>query len=132
MKKLILTLKGHSASVNTVIAIPNTTYLASGSDDKSIIIWDYMSEQKILTFNGHSDRVSSIDVIPNTTYIASGSDDETIIIWDYKKGSIVQCDNNQESSNITFIDIKSEFPAMVAIPSTEYFAVVGENKSIDI
>jgi len=36
--QIITTLSGHSGAVNWVIAIPFADYLASGSDDKSIII----------------------------------------------------------------------------------------------
>ena len=57
--------------------------IASGSGDKSIIIWDLKSRSKKFVLEGHSDTVRSLLKLDNDE-IASGSSDKSIIIWDLK------------------------------------------------
>jgi WD40 repeat protein len=60
--------------------------VASGSDDKSIIIWDTKQEIEAARLSGHAHNVRSIDYSPDGTRIISGSDDHTIKIWDAQSG----------------------------------------------
>ena len=72
--KLKNQLKGHSDSVWSLAIFPNGD-LASGSRDKTIIIWD-LNECKLKNqLKGHSSWVSSIAILPNSD-LASGSDDK--------------------------------------------------------
>ena len=60
--------------------------LANGSDNKTIIIWDIKSGNKLTTLIGHTDWVWSLVVLPNGL-LASGSYDSTIKRWDIKSGN---------------------------------------------
>ena len=55
-------------------------WLASGSVDKAIIIWDLESGAEIKKLKGHSDFVNSILFSPNGNTLASASNDKTIKI----------------------------------------------------
>ena len=39
--KLVYTFKGHTDEVYTVIHIPDTKYIVSGSDDRTLRVWNY-------------------------------------------------------------------------------------------
>ena len=80
------TLEGHSEDVWSVCWSPDGKYLASGSADYTLIIWDAKSGQRLKTLEGHSDRVNSVSFSPDGKYLASGSWDETVIIWDANSG----------------------------------------------
>ena len=84
------TLTVHSDSVLSVAASPDGKYLASGSNDDTVIIWDANSGQRLKTFEGHSDRVNSVCWSPDGKYLASSSDDDTVIIWDAKSGECIR------------------------------------------
>ncbi|MEE0947967.1 MAG: hypothetical protein U0L53_04505, partial [Bacteroidales bacterium] len=75
------TLEGHSDYVMSVCWSPDGKYLASGSCDSTIIIWDAMSGVCILSLEGHSGSVLSVCWSPDRKYLVSGSYDETVKIW---------------------------------------------------
>ena len=74
----LVRLVGHSSIVHTVAFSPNGLYLASGSDDRTIAIWEVKSGDHIKTLKGHSQPVITVVYSPNGEYLASGSVDNTI------------------------------------------------------
>ena len=75
-------LKGHSNRVRTV-AFSCDGVVASGGDDRKIILWDAQKGERLMELNGHINAVAfSFD----GKVLASGGDDSTIILWDPNKG----------------------------------------------
>ena len=70
---------GHIYAVDALAVLPNG-YLASGSIDKTITIWDVTDGTLIRSLTGHFNPIYSLAVLPNG-YLASGSGDKTIKIW---------------------------------------------------
>ena len=71
--KYLKTLEGHPNLVNYVCWSSDGKYLASGSSDKTLIIWDAKSGEKLKTLEGHSDEIKSVSWSPDGKYLASGS-----------------------------------------------------------
>ncbi len=75
------TLKGHSSDVNSVAFNSDGTILATGSDDKTIKLWNLATEQEIHTLKGHFSWIWTVAFSPDGKILASGSKDKTIKLW---------------------------------------------------
>ncbi len=78
----ILTLHGHSKNVVGIALSNDGKWLASGSADSTIILWDAVSGNKIATLTGHKGQVTSLDFNSDGTQLLSGSTDRSIKLWD--------------------------------------------------
>lgn len=58
----------------------------SGSEDKTIKLWDVASGEKLRTLTGHSDSVRSVAFSAEGKYLATGSDDHTAKLWEIASG----------------------------------------------
>ena len=92
----------HISTVNVCRFSPNGKYLATGSDDNSVIIWVQKSrplnfgsaEEKICWSNykilrGHSGDVYDLSWNPESKYLISGSVDNCCMIWNIEKAKCV-------------------------------------------
>lgn len=93
-KKPVRTFVGHLGGISVISYLyqVNPTLIASGSKDKSIILWDleYSSPQKVL--KGHKGEVTKIVYLQGYTdnpCIASSSVDSFIRIWNIKDGECI-------------------------------------------
>ena len=83
------TLLGHSGSVNSVAISPNGKIIASGSEDKTIKIWNLNTGTLLRTLTEHSWSVYSIAISPDGQTLASGSGDTTIKLWNLNTGDLI-------------------------------------------
>lgn len=79
--KIIMTLQGHTQTVNSIAWSPDGRSIATGSDDKQVILWNASDGKPIKILNEHQDKVGSVEWSPDGKYVASGSQDGTIRIW---------------------------------------------------
>jgi WD40 repeat protein len=70
--------------------------LASGSEDRTIKLWDTYTGQHLRTLNGHKDAVFSVIFSPDGRTLFSGSLDGTIKLWDIRTG---QCRQTLQGHN---------------------------------
>ena len=80
-------LRGHSAAVSAITAF-NTT-LVSGSEDRTIRLWNMPSARCLRVFEGHTAPIRHLVVTHDGKRLISGSDDGTIRLWDLTNGMCV-------------------------------------------
>ena len=75
-------LRGHSGDVLDVAWSPDDNYVATGSVDNSIIIWNAQKFPEIQhVIKGHQGLVKGVTFDPVGKYFASQSDDKSLCIW---------------------------------------------------
>lgn len=80
--------KGHARQVECMAFSPDGRYLATGSYDFSIKLWDIASGKEIRTFSHHTLRVNSIVFSKDGKYILSASSDNTACVVDILTGTV--------------------------------------------
>ena len=61
-------------------------WVASGSRDGVILLWDVATGEIIHTFTEHTDMVESVAFSPDGSMLASGGHDNTMYVWDIATG----------------------------------------------
>ncbi|KAL5367822.1 coatomer complex beta [Cryptosporidium parvum] len=76
-------LTGHEGGINCLAYSPSAEkpYIATGSDDKTVRVWDYQTKQCIQVLTGHTKAVRSVIYHNQLPLILSCSEDGTIKIW---------------------------------------------------
>ena len=82
------TLAGHSGPVWGVAFSPDSSLLASSSDDKTIRLWDTKTGDFRKTLTGHSAQVRAIAFSPDGRTLATGSFDKSVRLWNAATGEM--------------------------------------------
>ncbi|KAJ6015115.1 hypothetical protein N7540_009706 [Penicillium herquei] len=83
---LVRTLEGHSDGVCTIAFSPDGNTIATGSNDKTIKIWDATTGECKETLHGHSGKVKNLAFTLDGEMIVSSAYDGTIKLWNTTTG----------------------------------------------
>lgn len=83
-------------------------FLASGSRDKSIKIWEAKSGRCLLSLVGHDNWVTDLCFHPNGKFLLSVSDDKSMRVWDLSVGRCSKKLLNIHTHFVTTIAIKQK------------------------
>jgi WD40 repeat protein len=83
-------LEEHTGIVRSVAFSPDGKHIVSGSDDKTICVWDAVTGQVVSgPLEGHTECINSVAFSPDGKHIASCSSDNTVCVWDTVNGEVV-------------------------------------------
>jgi WD40 repeat protein/serine/threonine protein kinase/tetratricopeptide (TPR) repeat protein len=82
-----MTLRGHTDVVFEAAVSPDGKYIASGSSDETIKVWDSTTGAELMTLRGHKGEVGPVSFSPDGKRIVSGGADNTIKVWDVATGN---------------------------------------------
>jgi len=111
----------HCGTIEAIAASRCGTQLATGSVDKTIIVWDAHTGKARLQLVGHTRKVCSLGFSPDGEMLVSGSDD-AVRVWDARSGAAVRVLVMDDSSG----------RAVAWSPDGRRVAVAGKGGSVHI
>lgn len=85
LRKVIQRFKGHNDIVYAPLS-PDGKWLASGSYDRKIILWDVATGQPTTQLTGHNGAIYDVDFNPTGKILATASGDQTVKLWSVPEG----------------------------------------------
>lgn len=82
----LLTITGHTSSIQRAVFSPDGLWLASASWDHTAKLWSATTGQLVHTLKGHSAGVISVAFSHDGLLLATAGEDQTIKIWDTATG----------------------------------------------
>ncbi|MCF2151706.1 serine/threonine protein kinase [Desmonostoc muscorum LEGE 12446] len=76
----------HSGAILSLAISRDGQTLASGSNDKTIKVWNLNSRKEVRTFTGHATQVNSVAISPDGQTLVSCGYDKKIKIWNVNNG----------------------------------------------
>jgi WD40 repeat protein len=74
--------------VNAIAFSPGGNLMATGGDDRTVIIWEAASGKARRTLKGHDLAVTSLAFSPDATLLACGSGNASVVLWDVRRGEL--------------------------------------------
>ncbi|KAF9056016.1 WD40-repeat-containing domain protein [Panaeolus papilionaceus] len=88
--RILVVVDEHERSVNSVSFSRDGKFVASGSGDRTVCVWDAETGDLVSTpLDGHTSSVNSVAFSGDGRKVVSGSDDWTIGVWDAESGDVV-------------------------------------------
>lgn len=114
MGKVVNTMKGHGAEITSLhfAFYKNQPFIASGSEDKSVKVWDMRTFKLVKSIIAHEWTVNHVELSFDLKYVASAGKDGQAFIWDINTGEkVASVKSNGEAFKCISLSEKNEFVA---------------------
>jgi len=105
--------EGHSGRISVTVVSPDGKFLLSGSEDKTLRLWNLSGGNCIRVFRGHTGRISSAAISPDGKFLISGSDDKTIRLWEIESGHCIRIFEGH-SGGVTCLSLSQDGSALIS------------------
>jgi serine/threonine protein kinase len=89
-KRLVGLEDGHTDFVNAAAFSPDSSKVATVSDDRTVRLWDAKTGKPGAPLKAHDRPVFCVAFSPNGERLATGSGDGTIVVWDVARGTAIK------------------------------------------
>lgn len=113
---------GHTLRITALAYSNNGKYIATGSADNSIILWDFASGMQVRSFQGHTKGIGCIAFSNDSKLLVSGSYDQTLKVWDVENG---KCINTIPGFGYGFTEVAFSYDG-------RYMAATNRDKSFNL
>lgn len=97
---------GHfSPNVNCITWHPNCNYVLTGSDDRTVRMWDVQTGRTVRLLSGCASGVNQVRVSPSGQYVAGSDYRGTVHIWDVRNGRKVNEFHHSNSTHSTVAEV---------------------------
>jgi hypothetical protein len=115
---------GHAAAVTSAASLEEEPrVLATGSDDRSVKVWDYRSRAPVASLEGHRQPISSLclaSMKSGALFCFSGGADEVVKVWDLRKNAaLYELTTGNNVPNL--LSWHSQSSSLVCVTSTGHF-----------
>jgi len=86
----------HTQPVTGVAFSPDGQYIATASDDASLILWQVQEGSLVRTIEASMGGITSVDFSPNNMLLAAGSWDGIVGLWQVNNGNLLRTLREQE------------------------------------
>lgn len=80
--------KGHTGGVTCIALTPDGKFLLSGSDDKTLILWDLHTRKAIKSFYGHTESIKAVVISPDGKIALSAGG--LLKMWEIDSGQLLR------------------------------------------
>ena len=114
--------RGHTRAVKSVDFSNDGAFIISGSEDKTMKLWEVASGRELRTYNGHQSTVNDVIFSPNDQQLISASRDGHIYFWDVLTGNILK----------SYEQLEENILRLALSPDGNYLAVGSTGEKIHV
>lgn len=100
----LFTLNGHTGTINFVSFSPDSSVIATASNDQTVKLWNGDNGALLHTLSGHEAAVTAVVWSPDSIHIVSSSFDTnpSLYIWNADTGDLLSTHNSGDFVDIAF------------------------------
>ena len=107
--RLVMTLKGHEDSVNSLSYSEDGLFIASGSEDGTVRVWDTRSGEATLDpLRSGNGKVTAVVFAPSGKSVVSGTETGTVCIWNILAGQSTMQQLFGHSESVVSVAVSSD------------------------
>jgi WD40 repeat protein len=115
---------GHRGQITTLNISSDSTLLATGGKDSTIVIWDFLTGTKLKSLHFQKGLVTSVVISPDGNYLASGGADDKVYLYDIKNDALIE-EFNDHTDDVTCVTFSPDGKLLAASGGDKIITVYG-------
>lgn len=82
-------LSGHRSTIRSIAVSPDDRYIASGSKDRTVRVWEIETGREVWSETAHAQETGAVAFSPDGETLATAGGDGFLRLWRWKQGTLV-------------------------------------------